>query len=175
MSAPSLATLQALPLTVGNLRPASTWADPAWYNAGFRKAITSYQPQGWSFYNGLDLEVKRRFAHGLQFLAAYTWSTTSITNRYPEHQRAEPAPRGRISGNLTPEKAASALDRRKSLYPLRHLRFAVLQGQYELVPEERRGQLAGGSGADLRIAGVLHGGSSIDSNSIPIRRATAPS
>ena len=71
MAAPSAATLASLPLNVGNLRePSAGWADPAWAAAGFLNSITSYQPQGWSFYNGLDLQMQRRFARGLDGLRA---------------------------------------------------------------------------------------------------------
>jgi hypothetical protein len=115
MSAPSVATLAALPLTVGNLRPASTWADPAWAAAGFTKAITSYQPQGWSFYNGLDLQIQRRFSHGMQFLAAYTWSHNMDNQTATLNTSALSQRRVQDFGNLTPEKAASALDRRQRL------------------------------------------------------------
>ena len=113
MSAPSLSTLAALPLTVGNLRPASTWADPAWAAAGFAGSITSYQPQGWSAYQGLDLQMQRRFSHGLQFLAAYTWSHNIDNQTATLNTSALSQRRVQDFGNLTPEKAASALDRRQ--------------------------------------------------------------
>ena len=115
MSPPSVATLAALPLTVGNLRPASTWADPAWAAAGFTKSITSYQPQGWSFYNGLDLQMQRRFKNGVQFLAAYTWSHNIDNQTATLSTSALSQRRVQDFGNLTPEKAASALDRRQRL------------------------------------------------------------
>jgi hypothetical protein len=113
LAAPSAATLAAMPLQVGNLRESSAgWSDPAWTAAGFLNSITSYQPQGWSFYNGLDLQAQRRFSHGLQFLAAYTWSrnidnSTDTLNSSALSQRRVPD-----MGNLTQEKATSALDRR---------------------------------------------------------------
>jgi hypothetical protein len=113
MSVPSPSTLAALPLTVGNLRPASTWADPVWAAAGFQSAITAYQPQGWSAYNGLDLQMQRRFTHGLQFLAAYTWSHNLDNQTATLNTSALSQRRVQDFGNLTPEKAASALDRRQ--------------------------------------------------------------
>src|ERR1035437_1942838 len=113
MSAPSVATLAALPLNVGNLRPASTWADPAWAAAGFQSSITSYQPQGWSDYHGLDLQIQRRFTHGLQFLGAYTWSHNIDNQTATLNTSALSQRRVQDFGNLTPEKAASALDRRQ--------------------------------------------------------------
>ena len=115
MSAPSAATLASAPLSVGNLRQASTWADPAWAAAGFTKAITSYQPQGWSFYNGLDVQLQKRFAKGLQFLGAYTWSHNIDNQTATLNTSALSQRRVQDFGNLTAEKAASALDRRHRL------------------------------------------------------------
>ncbi len=115
MSAPDAGTLASLPLNVGNLRLPSTWADPAWSAAGFTKAITSYQPQGWSFYNGLDLQMQRRFAHGFSLLAAYTWSHNLDNQTATLNTSALSQRRVQNFGNLTPEKAASALDRRQRL------------------------------------------------------------
>ena len=115
MSAPNAATLASMPLSVGDLRQASTWADPAWAAAGFKKAITSYQPQGWSAYNGLDLQLQKRFTRGLQFLAAYTWSHNIDNQTATLNTSALSQRRVQDFGNLTPEKAASALDRRQRL------------------------------------------------------------
>jgi hypothetical protein len=128
LSAPSASTLASLPLTVGNLRePSAGWADPAWAAAGFVNSITSYQPQGWSAYHGLDLQMQRRFSRGLLFLAAYTWShnldnQTATLNTSALSQRRVPD-----FGNLTQEKASSALDRRQrfslsSVYDLPYLK-----------------------------------------------------
>jgi hypothetical protein len=116
MAAPSAATLASLPLNVGELRePSAGWADPAWASAGFLNSITAYEPQGWSFYNGLDLQMQRRFSKGLLFLAAYTWSrnidnSTDTLNSSALSQRRVPD-----MGDLTQEKATSALDRRSRL------------------------------------------------------------
>ena len=121
LSAPSAATLAGLPYSVDQLRPsvangnissAGVFLDPEWIAAGFAQPITSYKPQGWSTYHGLALDAKRRFANGLQLLASYTWShnidnstatlaTSTLSQRRPQD-----------FGNLSPEKADSALDRR---------------------------------------------------------------
>ena len=116
LAPPSAAQLAAMTLNVGNLRePSAGWADPVWEAAGFLNSITSYQPQGWSFYNGLDLQTQRRFSKGLLFLAAYTWSrnidnSTDTLNSSALTQRRVPN-----FGDLTQEKATSALDRRNRL------------------------------------------------------------
>ena len=38
--------------------------------------VTSFQPWGYSNYNGLQMSFKRNFTNGLQFQAAWTWSHT---------------------------------------------------------------------------------------------------
>jgi hypothetical protein len=49
---------------------------PAFAAAGFTSNITSYQPFAQSNYNGLGLNLTRRFQNGLQFNTSYTWSKT---------------------------------------------------------------------------------------------------
>jgi hypothetical protein len=111
LSAPSAATLASLPYTVGAIRNLGNTV-PAYAAAGFTNLITSYQPQGSSTYNGLDLQLSRRFSSGLQFLAAYTWShnldnsTSEFATTYLTPRRAQD------SQNLTPEWGNSALDHR---------------------------------------------------------------
>jgi Carboxypeptidase regulatory-like domain len=55
-----------LPNSMGQLAPAPC----------FTSSITSYQPAGDSIYRGVAAQVTRRFEHGLQFNASYTYSTT---------------------------------------------------------------------------------------------------
>ncbi len=74
--------------------------------------ITAFIPAGWSNYNGLDAALTRKFSHGLNIRAAYTWSHTIDNSTADFH-----------STNLTPrrpqdffsfnqaDKANSALDR----------------------------------------------------------------
>jgi hypothetical protein len=115
LAAPSQATLNALPLTLNTLQGESE-LNPLYANAGFTNhALTVDEPFGWSTYNGLALQLNRRFSNGLQFQGAYTWShlidnstadfnTTALTPRRPEN-----------SQNLSIERASSALDRRQRL------------------------------------------------------------
>ena len=116
LAAPSASVLASLPLNVGNLRePSAGWSDPNWAASGFVNPITSYQPQGWSFYNGLDLQLQRRYSKNLLFLAAYTWShaidnQTATLNTSALSQRRVPD-----FGNLSQEKASSALDHRNRI------------------------------------------------------------
>jgi hypothetical protein len=80
--------------------------------AGFTTTITSFTPQGNSWYHGLATQLTRRFANGLQFTGAYTWShniddstatlaSTLLTPRRPQD-----------FFDIRSEKADSALDRR---------------------------------------------------------------
>ncbi len=115
-TAPSQATLDALPLTLEQLlaqAAATSSESPDYYNAGFRNKITSYQPQGWSTYHGLDIQADRRLSDGMTFRAAYTYShnidnstaevfSTYLTPRRPQDFR-----------NLSAEKSDSALDHRQ--------------------------------------------------------------
>ena len=41
-----------------------------------RPNIVSFEPWGYSNYNGLQVSFKRNFTNGLQFQAAFTWSHT---------------------------------------------------------------------------------------------------
>lgn len=110
-TAPSASTLASLPLTLGQLQNQSNFV-PGYGAAGFQNLITAYTPQGYSMYNGLALQLNRRFSNGLQYVFAYTWShnidnstaefnTTSLTPRRPQD-----------FFNLSADKASSALDRR---------------------------------------------------------------
>jgi len=112
LSTPSTATLAALPLTLGQLRAIGDQV-PAYANAGFTAPITSFTPQGYSDYNALTVNLKKRLAKGLQYQAAYTWShlidnsTAEVASTFLTPRRAEDF------FNLGNEKASSALDRRQ--------------------------------------------------------------
>lgn len=109
---PSAGTLAALPLTLGQLRAIGD-QDPLYLNAGFSAPITSFQPQGYSDYNALTVNFKKRLSKGLQYQAAYTWShlidnsTAEVASTFLTPRRAEDF------FNLSNEKASSALDRRQ--------------------------------------------------------------
>lgn len=115
LSAPNAATLQGLPLTVGDLRTGANAAGnilPAFRTAGFRRQMTTWTPQGISFYNGLSVQLDRRFSNGLQFRGAYTWSHL-LDNSTTEFGATWLTPRrAQDFQNLRPEWASSLLDRR---------------------------------------------------------------
>ncbi len=112
-SAPSQATLNALPLTLASLESQSNLVPTFAANGFTNGAFVEDAPIGNSSYHGLAVQFNRRFAHGLQFQGAYTWSrliddstadfnTTALTPRRPQDFQ-----------NMTAEKATSALDRRQ--------------------------------------------------------------
>jgi hypothetical protein len=114
LSAPSAATLAALPLTLGQLRSAGDEV-PAFAASGFTAPITSFTPQGYSAYNGLTVNLRKRLTQGLQYQVAYTWSHL-IDNSTAEVASTFLTPRrSQDFFNLGAEKASSALDRRQRL------------------------------------------------------------
>ena len=113
LAAPSQAQLNALPLTLAQLQGVSNIVPAFEANGLINGAFVEDSPTGWSTYNGLAVQLNRRFSNGLEFQGAYTWShlidnstadffTTVLTPRRPQDFQ-----------NLGPEKASSALDRRQ--------------------------------------------------------------
>ncbi|MEO7144916.1 MAG: carboxypeptidase regulatory-like domain-containing protein, partial [Bryobacteraceae bacterium] len=109
LAAPAAAQLAALNWTLGALQaiPSNPLAQ-----YGFTQTITDYQPLGNSRYDGLALQLNKRYSKNFQYVAAYTWShnlddstatvnSTVLTPRRPENFQ-----------NLRGDWASSALDRR---------------------------------------------------------------
>ena len=112
LSVPSVAALQALPISVGDLRSQGS-LDPAYAALGFTSTLTSYRPEGYSQYNGLAVQLNRRFSSGLLFVGSYTWSH-NIDNSTAEVASTYLTPRRAQNFNIeSAEKASSALDRRQ--------------------------------------------------------------
>lgn len=115
-SAPSQATLNASTVNLNTILNSGDGVVPRYDAAGFNQnALTAFQPEGSSTYNGLATQVTRRFNHGLQFIGAYTFShtidnstadffSTIITPRRPQDFQ-----------NLAADRANSALDHRHRL------------------------------------------------------------
>jgi hypothetical protein len=114
LSAPSQATLDSSSLTLAQLRAISPFS-PAYAAAGFTSNITAFMPVGNSLYHGLATQLTRRFAHGLQFIGAYTWSH-NIDDSTASHFTTVLTPRRQQDfGNTRAERASSAIDRRQRL------------------------------------------------------------
>jgi hypothetical protein len=119
---PSQATIDALPLTLGILTggvangevgESANPIDPRFANAGFGGSLlTAFEPSGYSNYNGLASQLTRRFNHGLQFIAAYTYSHLIDTNTADFHTTDLSPRRAQDFQDLGAEKANSALDHR---------------------------------------------------------------
>jgi hypothetical protein len=84
---------------------------PAFYNAGFRSKITSYQPYGGSNYNGLGLNLTRRFINGLQANLSYTYSRAMDDSTAEVNASALTERRPQDSQNQHAEYSRSAMDR----------------------------------------------------------------
>jgi hypothetical protein len=132
LQAPDQAALNALPLSLNTdavgfqIVGTRDLADPKFSAAGFGctptaggasfappclTAITSFLPQGWSTYHGLETGLTRRFSNGLTFQAAYTWSHT-IDNSTADFHTTDLTPRRpQDFSNFAADKSDSALDR----------------------------------------------------------------
>ncbi|HEY7335001.1 MAG TPA: carboxypeptidase-like regulatory domain-containing protein [Bryobacteraceae bacterium] len=118
LQAPSQATLNSLTLTTAALTAARVPTNPAWDPLGpygFTSAITSYGPRANSLYNGLALDLKKRYSRNLLFDANYTWSH-NLDDSSAELNTIVASPRRPQDFNdIANEWANSALDRRHRL------------------------------------------------------------
>jgi hypothetical protein len=117
-SLPSAATLAGLTKTFGNVSsyivPGGTADRPfdQLASLGFQNNLVGYAPQAYSSYNGLALQLTKRYSHGFSYIVAYTWShllddaTATNFSTYLTPRRAQDYQ------NLRAEWASSALDRR---------------------------------------------------------------
>jgi hypothetical protein len=118
-SMPSAATLSSLTTTLAKVKsyivPGGTSSYPTNELAvyGSDANIVGYAPQGYSSYNGLALQLTRRFADNFQYVVAYTWShllddaTATNFSTYLSPRRAQDFQ------DLRAEWASSALDHRQ--------------------------------------------------------------
>jgi hypothetical protein len=106
---PSQATLDSLPFTLAQLKliPVNPFAP-----YGFTNTITSYEPNGNSFYHGLATELKKRLSRNVLLQAAYTWSHTMDDSTAEINTTALSPRRPQNFANMANEWATSALDRR---------------------------------------------------------------
>jgi hypothetical protein len=119
LSMPSAATLASLTKTYQQVSsyivPGGNADNPTNEYAGYgsQANIVGYAPQASSLYNGLALQLNRRFSNGLSFIAAYTWShleddaTATNFSTYLTPRRAQDFQ------NLKADWSDSALDHRQ--------------------------------------------------------------
>jgi Carboxypeptidase regulatory-like domain len=113
-SAPTQAALNALPLDLAALENQSS-AVPAYDAAGFGNIITAYEPWSTSTYHGLATQLTKRFSHGFQMVAAYTYSH-NIDDATAEVNSTVLSPRrAQDSQDLSADRANSILDHRHRL------------------------------------------------------------
>jgi Carboxypeptidase regulatory-like domain len=134
LQAPSQATLNALPVALGQDAAGFQIVGTrdsfisSYSNAGFgctvtatssgntltppcTPFITAFIPAGWSVYHGLESSLSRRFSNGLTFQAAYTWSHT-IDNSTADFHSSDITPRRPEDlTNFNRDRSNSALDR----------------------------------------------------------------
>jgi hypothetical protein len=110
LSMPSAATLAGLTTTLGDLQ-----ALPNNYLAqyGFPNNITGYKPWGNSRYNGLQLQVSKRYSKNLSYVVAYTWSHNFDDSTATNFSTILSPRRPQDFQNMRGEWASSALDRRQ--------------------------------------------------------------
>jgi hypothetical protein len=120
-SMPSAATFASLTKTLGQVEsyivPGATAGNPYNFLAslGSASAITSYAPQAYSSYNGLALQLTRRFAHNFQYILAYTWSHTEDDGTATNFSTYLTPRRAQDFQNLAADWSSSALDHRQRL------------------------------------------------------------
>jgi hypothetical protein len=112
LTAPSAATLAALPLTLAdiNARPGFSSQYP-----GFTSNLFALENWGNSSYNGLAVELTRRFARNLLFKAAYTWSHNIDDSTADLFSTLLSPRRPQDFMNWSNERSSSFLDRRHRL------------------------------------------------------------
>ena len=82
---------------------------------GSLQNLTGYNPEAYSSYNGLALQLNRRLSNGLNLIAAYTWSHTEDNATATNFSTYLTPRRAQDWQNYSSEWAASALDHRQRL------------------------------------------------------------
>jgi hypothetical protein len=90
-SMPSASVLAGLTNTLGYLQTLPH-NDLAQY--GFPNNITGYHPWGNSRYNGLALQLNKRYSRNFMYIAAYTWSQNFDDSTAPPCARLPESTRG---------------------------------------------------------------------------------
>ncbi len=113
LATPSAATLAALPQTLGDLKAGGTANTLKQY--GFVNNITAYHPIGNSQYNGLQLQMTKRYSQNFSYIAAYTWSHAIDDSTATVFSTVLTPRRGEDFRSLANDRSSSALDRRHRL------------------------------------------------------------
>jgi hypothetical protein len=108
-SMPDPSVLAGLTKTLGDIS-AKTSNYMATY--GLTNSIVGYHPWGNSRYNGLQLQVNKRYSKNFSYIAAYTWSHNFDDSTATNFSTILSPRRAQDFQNLRAEWASSALDRR---------------------------------------------------------------
>jgi hypothetical protein len=121
LTAPTASQLAADTLTLDALQttplPGGT-ADLPFNNLatyGFTQNLTGYHPWGNSRYNGLAVQMAKRFSNNFSYLLAYTWSHNFDDSTATNNSSILSERRAQDFQNMRAEWASSALDRRHRL------------------------------------------------------------
>jgi len=79
---------------------------------GFPNNITGYNPRGNSKYNGLALQMNKRYSNNFQYIAAFTWSHAQDDSTATNFSTILSPRRAQDFQNMAAEWSDSALDRR---------------------------------------------------------------
>ena len=106
---PDASALANLTTTLGDLR-----AMPNNYleQYGFPNSLTGYHPWGNSRYNGLQLQLNKRYSRNFSYIVAYTWSHAFDDSTATNFSTILSPRRAQDFQNLRAEWASSALDHR---------------------------------------------------------------
>lgn len=109
---PSAATLAGLSTTLGSIQSNVSNYLAAY---GFPNNITGYHPWGNSKYNGLQVQLNKRYSNNLSYIVAYTWSHAFDDSTATNFSTILTPRRAQDLQNLKADWASSALDRRQRL------------------------------------------------------------
>ncbi|MBZ5577494.1 MAG: carboxypeptidase regulatory-like domain-containing protein [Acidobacteriia bacterium] len=123
---PSAATLAGLKNTVGSLLSAPINVLEKY---GFPNNIVGYHPWGNSRYNGLALQLTKRYSKNFSVIAAYTWSHNFDDSTATNFSTSLSPRRAQDYQNMRAEWASSALDRRQRLTITPIYDFKPFQGK----------------------------------------------
>jgi hypothetical protein len=121
LSMPSLATLASEPETLGQVKSlilpggAAGAQNNVLAAYGSDQNLTGYNPEAYSSYNGLAVQLNRRVTAGLNLITAYTWSHTEDNATATDFSTYLTPRRAQNWQDIGPEWASSALDRRQRL------------------------------------------------------------
>jgi hypothetical protein len=120
-SMPSASTLASSSMTLGALKailaPGTTAAIPYDNMAalGFPNAIVGYHPWGNSRYDGLAVQMNKRYSKSFSYILAYTWSHNFDDSTATNFSTILSPRRAQDFQDMRAEWASSALDRRHRL------------------------------------------------------------